>query len=360
MKALYAYFGLLELHTIDSPGHSLYQLGLMDQLAVQFSIKKFDFYSYYPKELIEDHIASNIFPSTQLGEIFEETRNELIEQYALDLNNVLDNVVAKKYDKLFLKARFRNLSTLSKKWKDALAFETIIDTAVGAGYSKDQIIILDTDLSLTEKFVNDYREKITILTPSIDIPGISERFLKKCVDSNLSNYETLKNRKGLGIVFYGNINTSSYKSGNSKTKLLPEILFQLSGDGVLGQLLGELTIISKPADALGFMSESSKNINRCDRPRIWDCLERDTVMLNITKDKYDTTKFIPARIYEALIFGLIPVSYKFDWLCPAFSFNNTEDLVEILKYLDECSIDDLKGAYTHFVNSYLEHSLRDK
>jgi len=353
MKALYAYFGLLELHTIDSPGHSLYQLGLMDQLAVQFSIKKFDFYSYYPKELIQNQIESNGFPSTHLGEIFEETRNELIEHYALDLNDVLDSIVAKKYDKLFLKARFRNLSTLSKKWKDARTFETIIDTAIESGYTKDQIIILDTDLSLTEKFVNDYHENITILVPSINIPGISERFLKKCVDANLSNYETLKNRKGLGIVFYGNINTSSYKSGNSKTELLRDILFQLSGDSILGQLRGELTIISKPADALGFLSESSKNINRCDRPRIWDCLERDTVMLNITKDKYDEAKFIPARIYEALIFGLIPVSYKFNWLCPAFSFDNMEDLIEILKYLDECSIEDLKGAYLHFVKSYL-------
>lgn len=353
MKALYAYFGLLELHTIDSPGHSLYQLGLMDQLAVQFSIKKFDFYSYYPKELIQNQIESNYVPSTHLGEIFEETRNDLIDHYALDLDEVLDRVVTKKYDKLFLKARFRNLSTLSKKWKDALVFEMIINSAIESGYSKDQIIILDTDLSLTEKFVNDYREKITIVIPSINIPGISDRFLKKCVDANLSNYETFKNRKGLGLVFYGNINTSSYKSGNSKTELLRDILFQLSGDSVLGQLGGELTIISKPVDALGFLSEYSTNINRCDRPRIWECLERDTVMLNITKDKYNAAKFIPARIYEALIFGLIPVSYKFNWLCPAFSFDNMEDLIEILKYLDECSIEDLKGAYLHFVKSYL-------
>ena len=48
-KSLYAYFGLLDLHNIDSPGHSLYQIGLVDSLRESFGEEKFDFYSYYPE-----------------------------------------------------------------------------------------------------------------------------------------------------------------------------------------------------------------------------------------------------------------------------------------------------------------------
>ena len=55
MKSLYAYFGLLNLHTIDSPGHSLYQIGLMDSLRQTFGIDQFDFFSYYPEDLQKTH-----------------------------------------------------------------------------------------------------------------------------------------------------------------------------------------------------------------------------------------------------------------------------------------------------------------
>ena len=76
-------------------------------------------------------------------------------------------------------------------------------------------------------------------------------------------------------------------------------------------------------------------------------------MLNITKEKYNEVKFIPARIYEAMIFGMIPVSYKFNFLCPAFSFETIEDLSEIYEYFYECDAAGLEQAYKHFINSYL-------
>ena len=76
-------------------------------------------------------------------------------------------------------------------------------------------------------------------------------------------------------------------------------------------------------------------------------------MVNITKEKYNDRKFIPARIFEAIIFGMIPISYKFNFLCPAFSFNNLEDLSEIYIYLSECDDAGLDQAYKHFVNCYI-------
>ena len=47
MKNLYAYFGLLGIHQVDSPGHSLYQLGLIDSICESYGECKFDFYSFY-------------------------------------------------------------------------------------------------------------------------------------------------------------------------------------------------------------------------------------------------------------------------------------------------------------------------
>ena len=62
----------------------------------------------------------------------------------------------------------------------------IIKKAINSGYGKDRIIILDTDLSLSENFVKEYGAWVTILIPSIDFPGISQRFLLDCSETHTS------------------------------------------------------------------------------------------------------------------------------------------------------------------------------
>jgi hypothetical protein len=79
-------------------------------------------------------------------------------------------------------------------------------------------------------------------------------------------------------------------------------------------------------------------------------------MLNVTKEKYAEVQFIPARIYEALIFGLIPVSYRFEFLSKTFSFTTVDELNEIYQYLHECDTAGLEQAYMTFVASYLKYS----
>jgi hypothetical protein len=133
MKSLYAYYGLLDLHNIDSPGHSLYQIGLVDSLRESYGETKFDFYSYYPEEIIKA-AKLEAFPSTELGKLFYKYRTNLFDQPIHNIDELLIKIKAKEYNKLFLKARFRNLSSLSKKWKDAREFEDIITTAFNAGY----------------------------------------------------------------------------------------------------------------------------------------------------------------------------------------------------------------------------------
>ena len=125
MKALYTYFGQLDLHTVDTPGHSLYQLGLLDSIKSTWNEDLvFDFYSYYPESVKSPF---RLYPDTPHGELFSTYFNSLIDQYDISKNDVLQKISDQSYDYLFLKARFRNLSTLSKKWKDARDFEDIID-----------------------------------------------------------------------------------------------------------------------------------------------------------------------------------------------------------------------------------------
>ena len=355
MKALYSYFGLIDLHDIDSPGHSLYQLGLLDSIRQTFYHEKFDFYCYYPEDVVKS-ASCHDFPSTELGNLFRKYKNDMINEFHFSIDEVIKKIMDREYSALYLKARFRNLSTLAKKWKDAHEFELIICAAIEAGYKKESIVILDTDLSLSEKFISTYQDKITILVPSIDFPGISDQFLNECVAINLANPKI-----SLNTVFYGNLDTSNYKSGNEKSSILAESLTLASAyHNSLGSQ-SNLTIICKSADfkksTLTDLFPNIQNVERHDRLEIWHTLENSgAIMLNVTKQKYDDVKFIPARIFEAMIFGLIPVSYQFNWICPSFSFNNTEDLREIYSYLDECSVADLNRAYKYFIDAYLKYA----
>jgi hypothetical protein len=341
MKALYAYFGLLDLHDIDSPGHSFYQLGLLDSIREEHGVNRFDFFSYYPKAAI--HLADRrSYPDDGLGIVFRSTKEALIEN-EIDFEETVKKIRNHHYDRLYLKARFRNLSTLSKKWLDAWQFETFIQFAVETGYSKEEIVILDTDLSLPDRFYEEYGDSVTVIVPSIDIPGISADFLEQCVDV------WLLAEKKKSVVYYGNIDTSAYKAGNSKSEDLRKILSDISGfDGV------DLTLICKGSDSIGI--EHNTHVERGDRARIWSTLSESAFMLNVTKPKYEERRFIPARIYEAMIFGMVPISHGFHFLCPAFSFKDEMELKEILKYLvTDCDSSDLRGAYRHFVSSYRKY-----
>jgi hypothetical protein len=351
MKNLYTYFGLIDINNIDSPGHFLYQLGLIDSIKETFhrDTDNFDFYSYYPEHVIESAEIKE-FPTTERGQLFTKYKNELIANTYYDINIIIQKIRNKEYENLYLKARFRNLSTLSKKWKDAFEFELIIDEAVAAGYLPHQIIILDTDLSLSDSFYDKYQFITTVIIPSIHFPGISSRFLDDCMMINMSSSTTIYKPISL---FYGNIDTSNYKSGNSKSSILSDSLNWVNDITNMNEI--PFYLICKPKEFQQFDRLHTYCILRNDRENIWNTLEISSIMLNITKEKYNDRQFIPARIFEAMIFGLVPVSYKFNWLCPAFSFNSLDDLSEIYKYLFECDEAGLKQAYKYFVDSYLNY-----
>lgn len=354
MKALYAYFGLLDLHEVDSPGHFLYQLGLLDSIRLEHRLDKFDFFSYYPKSVREEAtLTKKGYPDTELGRVFAKYQNEMIESNDLDLDQVLSRIRSKEYSHLFLKARFRNLSTLAKKWKDALFFEKIIETAILSGYTEDQIIVLDTDLSLPKLFFHKYEDRLTVKIPSIHFKAISDRFLLECADVHINQGYSSREKRA---VFYGNINTTNYKSGNSKSEML-----NLAIDYFYFKCAyfdNHFTLIGKESDLMSINQRGLTKVDRQDRWAVWHTLESSLIMLNVTKEKYADFEFIPARVFEAMIFGMIPVSYRFEFLSKTFSFETVEDLNEIVQYLNECEPEDLVTAYSKFVSDYLDYSKR--
>ena len=175
-------------------------------------------------------------------------------------------------------------------------------------------------------------------------------FLVDCMNLNLT-----QSKKGISSVFYGNIDTSKYKSGNSKSEILPNALEWIARNHWSRDEDFYLVCKKNDFDSVSDkLTSSTYHLDRKNRIKIWGTLESSRIMVNITKEKYNDRRFIPARIFEAIIFGMIPVSYKFDFLCPAFSFENLEDLSEIYIYLNECDEAGLEQAYKHFINCYIE------
>ena len=83
--ALYAYFGNILLSNDDTPGHNLYQLGLLDSISIKYKIDNFDFVNYislsngynYPHQVKVIYE----FPNDRYGELFLKYYNKLIITY---------------------------------------------------------------------------------------------------------------------------------------------------------------------------------------------------------------------------------------------------------------------------------------
>ena len=340
MKALYAYFGEIGIFDDDIPGHSFYQVGLLDSISKVFGIDKFDFYNYLdgPADMTTGDTSQYHrpkFPEGQIGQLMNNYSNELIEKYRLSYDQVWAEISHKTYSKLFFKARFRNLSTLSKKLKDTYRFETLIQHALSVGYLPSEIIVLDTDLSLSDTFKNRLDEiGIEVMIPSIHFPGVSKNFLNECLDIHANQLT-----KEANIIFYGNLDFMNYKSGHHKNPIIFDIINEVEHQFMFDQRIFRMTLATKDTSSI---RECTKGMNlvtvipRTDRAKIWQHLCNSIVSINVSKDLYLDRGFIPARIYESIIAGVIPVCYK-SGFHPAMTFNSVDEFYEICKFLIDCS-----------------------
>ena len=330
--ALYTYFGELGIFNENIPGHTFYQTGLLDSISIKYGIDIFDFYNYLD---IESTSTNYRFPPIGAFAILEKHTNSLISKYRISFSDVITNIKSRVYSKLFLKARFRNLSTLQKKLMDTARFETIITVALDAGYHPNDIIILDTDLSMPIEFVNVIKGlNILIETPSITLPGIGERVL---ADSLEYHSKELYKRSN-SLMYYGNLDSSNYKQGHAKNQIIFDIIDQVQD---VSTFIGEpfkLTIAAKITDELEIklIKKGIATISRQNREDIAYSFVPALASINVSKDLYLEKGFTPARVFESIALGVIPISYRQDYH-PAMSFNNTQEFWEICKFLSECS-----------------------
>jgi len=335
-KSLYAYFGELGIFDTNIPGHTFYQIGLIDSLAVKFEVEKFDFFNY-----ISDHYTNGrvepAFPyPNDLGELMMIYSNKLIDDYQPSYPEVIERIRNREYSKLFLKARFRNLSTLQKKLKDASMFENIIKVALDSGYSPEDIVIIDTDLSLSESFLETISELgLSREIPSITMPGMSKRFMDACLEIHEKQQET----RPTNLIYYGNLVFDNYKEGHSKNPIINDIIQSVDSTEMFDGTQFTMSVAAKKDLSLeNWISKMDKVslIARDERISIWEHFEMSLVSINVSKDLYLRERFIPARVYESIIFGVIPVSYK-SGQHPAMTFETVDDFWEICKFLAECS-----------------------
>lgn len=335
-KSLYAYFGELGIFDTNIPGHTFYQIGLIDSLAVKYEVDQFDFFNYI-NDKYSGGACEPAFPyPDELGDLLRTSANRLISEYQISYPEVIERVRNREYSKLFLKARFRNLSTLQKKLKDAARFENIIRVALEVGYSPSDIVIIDTDLSLSESFLDTIAELgLSREIPSITMPGMSKRLIDDCLEI----HEKVLEKRPANLMYYGNLAFDNYKDGHSKNPIIFDIIQSVDSTSMFDGTPFTMSVAAKHdlsiESLIGKMDRVSL-IAREDRLRIWEHFSMSLVSVNVSKDLYITERFIPARVYESIIFGTIPVSYKWGQH-PAMTFETVEDFWEICKFLAECS-----------------------
>lgn len=329
--ALYCYFGALGTNfEADIPGHNFYQVPFIDAICKDLNIDNVDFYSYIPEN---ERVAQYDFPEDSLGRFLISKSVERIRNYCPTLDQVFDNIISKSYEYIVLKARFRNLSTLTKKWDDAQQFEDIIQLALRVGYEPHQITILDTDMSMPSHFVHWLEEhKITITTPSIDFNPITKEVAQELKEIHkVDDTDSIYKYRGRAL-YYGNLNFGNYKQGHSKNPIVVECLNMISEMDHFG--LSYDTVIAGKSD---IDNDLIRKISRANREQIWTEFSHARICINVSKDLYVQKGFLPARVYESLIFGALPVSYKMPQPHTALSFNNVNEFRQICKFILEMS-----------------------
>ena len=341
--ALYAYFGELGVFSDNIPGHTFYQVGLLDSLSGKYEVTNFDFYNYLTPSGIFPGRHVPVYPISKIGDVFENYTKLLVNRYLPTNSEVRSAIKNKLYKKIFLKARFRNLSTLEKKMKDARDFEDFISFAMESGYNASDIVIIDTDLSLSDEFIKTI-DAIGIIReiPSVTVPAIGKAFLEDCM--LIHDSETEKRKRSL--VYYGNLSFDNYKAGHSKNPIILDVLNAVPNMRMFDESAFSLFVACKETPELakyfGELGPRAYFCPRNDRATIFNAMSESIVSINVSKDLYIKEGFTPARVYESIIFGAVPVSYMKGTI-PALGFETVEDFVEIAKYIADCSPADYKS-----------------
>jgi hypothetical protein len=234
---------------------------------------------------------------------------------------------------------------------DANRFERIIKTALAAGYKPEDIVILDTDLSLSQDFLAKAKDLgLRIEIPSITMRACSKRFIESCLEVHLAESYKRQNH----LTYYGNLLFENYKAGHSKDPIIRDIINSIDSVEMFNSDKFTMTIAAKSTPELEEWIAGISQARLCprqNRDEIWDSLLHSLASINVSKNLYLKEGFTPARVYESIMLGVIPVSYKDPRLHPAMSFETVEEFFEICKFLSECSAEDYNKILSQMVRS---------
>lgn len=348
-RVLYAYFGNLGIFSEDIPGHSFYQIGLLDAIREREGDDcKFDFYSYLPVP----EPQKEIFPADEIGKLNDQYMQAMIAEYRLSFQSAIENIRMGRYSAVYLKARFRNLSTLAKGFNDAHQFEQFIQEAAGVPDLK--VYVLDTDLSLPDEFLEAAVEYgVKRIVPSIDMPGIGSSFLKSVMEIHANGLSKHRNQ----VMYYGNLDFKNYKAGHAKNPIIFDLINRLHEHRKFNKDGFSVIHAGKPTESINV----SQSIHRKDRGAIWQEFRNSIASINVSKDLYVEKGFLPARVYEAIMFGTVTVSFSDKSIHPSFGFDTVDQAIEQLTYLSEIQADDyLKVLESQAQAILLRGNNRDK
>jgi len=308
MKALYCYFGRFTDHCADIPGHPLYQLFFLKSLKKKFSIDSFDVF-YYDHD-IYDYSVSNY---SILKDYRRNIESELIRKNDISLQEVLDT----KYDVVFLKYRFRNLSRLKDRCLDRYYFEMIYNNKKNVSW------IIDSDDMIQEPYEN-----------------IITYFWNK------HSYHTeTKNIKKVIPVQYDDIITAIniIKDENNGFLLKDKNKLTFIGNEYFKVGLHDLFIdIHSLDEKLNIIVQGkwnkyqyiSKIIPRIERKLGYLALKNSICSIQKSKESYLVDNFLSPRIFESWLLGTLIFSENS--FMPKFSsFKTSIELSEKIKFLNE-------------------------
>ena len=297
MRALYCYFGRMDDHNLDIPGHPLYQTFFLKALSKKFNVDKFDIFYY--NELNEVKNDFSILKKSR-----ENFFNNKVRYNGMTLNKVLNN----KYDIVFMKYRFRNYSRLVNHSLDAYYFDLLYRKF------KDKVYIIDTDAevrgfydNIITFFKNEYIYECNNIISMVPI-----------LKSDILNNTTIKIRRNNNFMFIGN---EYFKRD------LPVILEQLHK---LNNKM-DITVQGK------WKSYDYLNVlDRTKRIEGYTLLENSIASIHYSKQVYHEYEFMSPRIFESFLLGTIIFSN--DRFMPEFCrYASLIELSEKLKFLNECN-----------------------
>lgn len=395
-KCLYAYFGRIYPFDDDIPGHYLYQPFLIDEIAnllfkeedyqvdlytyvsnsfFEYEELRFDHYLKPVEDMVADWVKKHVrLPQKVLN--YARTSKDSSKIYApieFSLGDILDNIANGYYDNLILKARFRNFSTLSKDYSDALKFEVLVKKAKEYNIP---VTIVDTDLSFSDyiidKLINDHENVKIVGLGDLNtayngrinqdkilpgpLYGISLDKLIEVRDKFATDPSVLTDQKKSPILlFYGNIASKAYKDGHSKNQNALDYMLRLTEEDFWKRLNGY--IIGK-VENNKFLNEYV-HVKRYNREKIADLHKLARISLNISKDLYDLTNFTPARITESWIYGVLPLSFtqkKNYQGNSSLAFKNYIKFREaIMFYMFESTTSDYVKYYFNCLDNYIAY-----